>query len=99
MLSDAGALAGVSNDPSVAATDWAGQVKWEGAMVQRGRPCPWVTGGWFIVLADGRVSRCSFDATGVGVFGKIDDDLTKYATSPYVLCKTCDQDVGVPFDA
>lgn len=97
MLRDVGALAGVSADPSVAATDWAGQVKWEGNMAPRGMPCPWVKGGWAIVLADGGVSRCSFDATGVGVFAHVTHDLTKFETSAYKLCRTCHQDVGVPY--
>lgn len=98
MLGEAGCLAGVSADPSVSATDWAGQVKWP-VSVKRGRKCPWVTGGWAIVLSDGSLSRCAYDATGVGVFGHITENVMKYATSPYVLCKTCDQDVGVPINA
>lgn len=95
-LERAGVLAGVSNDPSVSATDWAGQVKFAGRMVRVGRPCPWVTGGWVFVLADGRLTKCCFDGTGVGVIGTIEDDLTELQTAPYSLCTTCDQNVGVP---
>jgi len=93
-LKRAGLFAGASADPSLAATDWAGQIKWH-VSAQRS-PCPWVKGGWGIVLADGRITRCSFDGTGVGVIGHVDDDLTKIETSPYSLCRKCHQDVGVP---
>lgn len=96
-LKRAGILSAVSADPSVAATNWAGQVDWH---VSAGRrPCIWVRHGLFFVLSDGRVSRCCYDASGVGVFAHVTDDLTKYGTSPYVLCRTCEQDVGVPFTA
>jgi MoaA/NifB/PqqE/SkfB family radical SAM enzyme len=93
-LKRAGILSGVSLDPSVAATDWAGQVKWHNS-AQR-RDCTWVRGGKFIVLADGRVSRCAFDASGIGVICSITDELDRFRTTPYALCVTCDQDVGVP---
>jgi len=97
-LHRAGLLHGISQDPALQSTDWAGQVKWE-VTVPKGRPCTWVRGGKAFVFADGRLSRCAFDASGIGVFGKLTDDLTRLATSPYSLCRTCDQDVGVPFVA
>ena len=90
-----GLLAGISQDPALSSTNWAGQVKWE-VTVQKGRPCAWVRGGKAFVFADGRISRCAFDASGIGVFATLKDDLTKFQTSPYALCATCDQDVGVP---
>jgi hypothetical protein len=93
-----GIFAGASSDPSLAATDWAGQVKWHRSAGTQ-RKCPWVINGKVIALADGRLSRCSFDASGVGVIGTLDDDFDSLFTSPYVLCATCDQDVGVPIDA
>lgn len=93
-----GLLAGVSNDPSIAATNWAGQVKWHNS-AEPGRPCPWVRQGKTMVMSDGRLTTCSFDASGIGVIGHIDDDLTKIQTRPYSLCRTCDQDVGFPIPA
>lgn len=97
-LRRAGILSGVSADPSINAINWAGQVKWH---VSNGakRQCMWVIGGRAIVLADGRLSRCCLDASGAGVFGHITDDLATLSTSPYELCRTCDQDVGVPLPA
>jgi len=47
-----------------------------------------------MVLSDGSLTRCSFDATGVGIFGHVNDTVQP-ETSPYVLCETCHQDVGV----
>jgi hypothetical protein len=94
-LKRAGLLAGVSNDPSIAATNWAGQVKWHNSAAT-GRKCPWVVQGKTMVMADGRLTTCSLDASGIGVIGHINDDLTKIQTKPYSLCRTCDQDVGFP---
>jgi hypothetical protein len=94
-LKRAGLLAGVSADPSLSATDWAGQVKWHVSAPRS--ECPWVRGGWAMVLSDGSLTRCSFDATGVGIFGHITDTVQPM-TSPYALCKSCHQDVGIEFD-
>ncbi len=85
---------GVSVDAAVSGTDWAGQIKWE--VTAPRTPCPWVKGGWAVVLSDGRLTRCSFDGTGTGMLGHVDDDVTKLWTSPYSLCTKCHQDVGVP---
>lgn len=90
-----GILAGVSADPSVAAINWAGQVKWHVSAPRR--ECFWVKQGRGFVLADGRISRCCMDATGEGVIGTVFDDVPNLQTSPYSLCRNCDQDVGVPF--
>lgn len=94
-LKRAGLLAGISNDPSIAATNWAGQVKWH-VSAAPGRQCQWVRGGKVMVMADGRITRCSFDASGAGVIGRVTDDLLQLRTSPYSLCRTCDQQVGLP---
>lgn len=93
-LKRAGILAGVSADPSIAATDWAGQIKWHVSAPRN--KCPWITGGWVIALSDGRIARCSFDATGDSCIGHVDDDLSLLSTAPHALCHTCHMDVGVP---
>lgn len=87
-LKRAGILCGVSADASIAAVDWAGQVKWH-VSAPKGNPCPWMTSAMVIVLSDGRVSRCCFDSDGSGVIGHIDEDLSQFATSPYALCAAC----------
>lgn len=94
-LKRAGIIAGVSADPSVSATNWAGQVEWFNSHPIR-RPCKWVRGGLVVIQADGNVSRCPLDASGIGVIASVKDDLSRFETSPYELCRTCDQDVGVP---
>lgn len=93
-LKRVGLLAGISVDPTASATDWAGQIKWHVSAART--PCPWVKNGWAMVLSDGRLTRCSFDATGDGVIGHIMDDVQPF-TSPWKLCRTCHQDVGVEF--
>ncbi len=86
-------LSGVSSDPSLAAVDWAGQVKWH-VSAPKGSPCPWMANAMVMVMADGRVTRCCFDATGDGVIAHVDDDLSKYATSPYNICAACHLDAS-----
>lgn len=89
-LKRGGILAGVSTDPSTAATDWAGQVKWHrsAALV---RPCDWVRRGGVFVMSDGRISACSLDGTGDETIGSVFDDVTQLKTKPYRLCMGCDQ--------
>lgn len=89
-----GLLKGVSNDPSLAAVDWAGQVDWHVSAPRR-MQCDWVRGGWVMVMADGRLTTCCFDASGAGVIGMIGDDPETLFVRPYGLCKTCHLDVGV----
>lgn len=94
-----GMLLSVSFDPMMGAINWAGQVEWEGVIKAPHRECFWVKQGKAIVLADGRLSRCCLDSTGEGVFGHVTDfDGEWPETSPWHLCHTCDQDVGVPMD-
>jgi len=88
-LKRAGVLAGVSSDPSLAATDWAGQVKWHTSHAP-GMHCSWVTSGRAFVMADGRVGTCCLDGKGEdGVMGTVFDDLRSMRLAPYSLCKTC----------
>lgn len=88
-LSKYGILKGMSCDPAIASTNWAGQMKWPVTTPAAGQDCTWVKEGKVIVMADGRVSRCSFDADGCGVIATVDDDLFKFGTSPYKLCAGC----------
>lgn len=96
VLKRAGLIAGISVDPTISATDWAGQINWH--VSAKRSPCPWVVGGWSFVMSDGRLTRCAFDATGIGVFGHVDDDVTALHTTPYSLCRACHQDVGLPME-
>lgn len=95
LIAEANILGGISIDPTVAATDWAGQVKgWR--VTADEMECPWVSRGWGFVLADGRISACCFDGSGVGVFGSVDDKPETLFTKPYSLCETCNQTHVLP---
>lgn len=89
LLKARGILYGVSADPSINAVDWAGQVEWHVSTNAAGQPCSWLNDGRVFVMADGTVSRCCFDAEGVGMIGTVDDDLTQLQVYPYSLCKKC----------
>lgn len=82
-----GLLSGVSADPSIAAIDWAGQVKWHTSHAPS--RCAWIDTGRVMVMADGRVTTCCLDASGSGVVCNIADDITKARLQPYALCETC----------
>lgn len=85
----AGILAGVSADPALSSTDWAGQVKWHVSTEIKGQPCPWVVNGRGMVLSNGRITRCSFDSVADDTLGSVWDDLSTVQTSPYRLCDHC----------
>lgn len=85
----AGILTAVSCDGAVGATNWAGQIDWPVTTPVAGRECTWITEGKTIVLADGRVTTCAFDASGCGVLACVTDDLTRFETQPYKLCASC----------
>lgn len=92
LLHSYGVLAGVSADPSIAATDWAGQVDWTVTAQRPTTQCPWLRGQYAMVLSDGRVTTCSFDGQGAdGVLGSVWDDVAAMALKPYSLCRTCHQ--------
>lgn len=93
-LKRAGILSGVSADPSLSATDWAGQVEWH-VSAPKGLPCPWVWHSMVMVMSDGRVSRCCYDSTGEGVIADVNDDLSKHVTGGWSLCATCHLDARV----
>jgi hypothetical protein len=84
-----GLFAGASSDPSLQSVNWAGQVKWAVSTSIKGGPCPWIRNGWLIVLADGRITRCSFDNRVDETLGTVWDDVAAMHTEPYSLCKDC----------
>lgn len=86
-LKAVGLLAGVSADPSLAAIDWAGQVKWHRSHAPS--RCAWIDTGRVMVMADGRVTTCCLDASGDGVVAHVAEDLKQVSLKPYKLCATC----------
>ena len=83
-----GLIDGVSGDPSYAAIEWAGQVEWFTSAAQ-GQTCDWMLNGWMMAMADGRLTTCCLDASGVGVIGHVDDPIGKAEIKPYELCQKC----------
>jgi hypothetical protein len=97
-LRRAGILAGVSADPTLAATDWAGQVKWHVSHPER-MPCSWVSTGRAFVMADGRIATCCLDGMGEdGVLGTVFDDISTLRLKPYSLCESCSYEIQKPRD-
>lgn len=93
LLKKHGVLAGVSLDPSVAAVDWAGQIKWH--VSANPIECMWQAKGLAIAWSDGRIGTCSFDGQGTdGVIGTVWDDFETLRTKPYSLCKNCHQTIN-----
>lgn len=87
-LRKVGILAGVSADPSIAAVDWAGQVKWHVSAAPN--RCMWLATGMAIAWSDGRIGTCSFDGQGSdGAIGTVWDEPDTLISKPYSLCDTC----------
>lgn len=89
-----GLLCGVSVDPSLNAMTWAGQVDWIYTQSEN-FPCMWIRQGIAMAMADGRITQCCYDASGVGVIGHVDDDPNEIRCKPYELCKTCHQQIAI----
>lgn len=83
-----GLIDGVSGDPSYAAIEWAGQVDWF-TSAAKGQVCDWMRVGWMMAMADGRLTTCCLDASGVGVIGHVNDTIGSASVAPYELCTKC----------
>jgi hypothetical protein len=83
----AGIAVGKNNSFVDSALDWAGQVDW---FVSAPRsPCEFLRSGWGVVLADGKITTCCFDADYSGVIGSVWDDPRGLEMKPYRLCEKC----------
>jgi len=71
--------------------DWAGQVDWfeiDKTVYDPG-VCPWLGYGQVMVMSDGNITNCCIDAFGQGIFGHVNEDITKLEVLPFELCKKC----------
>ena len=68
--------------------NWGGQVDWT-PVVDYTLRCNWLFEGQVFVMWDGRVSRCCLDSKGDGVFATIDEDISQFELTPFVLCENC----------
>ena len=94
LLKEYGILNGVSADPSIAAMNWAGKTNWH-VSCNTSTPCPWLSEGRVMVMADGRVTTCCLDGEGTGVIGHVSDDMSEWDLQPYDLCADCHHTVPV----
>ena len=79
-------LIGTNSQFITSALNWAGQVDWENTAPSI--PCDFLAQGWGVVLADGRITTCCFDAEGLGLIGNVKDDRL-IGMTPYSLCANC----------
>jgi len=90
----AGILKGVNNGASLAAFDWAGQVKYFVSATPR--PCAFLLSGWGVVLSTGAMTTCCMDGDESGVVGTIWDEPGSLGLQPYKLCGPCHEIVPTP---
>lgn len=83
-----------SDHPATNAMDWAGQVDWEPSQAYT-LSCQWIRHGFAMAMADGRITSCCMDASGVGVIGHVDDPVPSVKTKPYDLCASCHQVINI----
>lgn len=69
------------------AYDWAGQVKWYNSGPRI--PCPYLNNGWAVVLQDGRLSTCCWDAHGLNIIGSVWSDPENLELRSFPLCDNC----------
>lgn len=76
------------------AFDWAGALDWE-VSTKYPPPCAFLSIGWCVVLADGRITTCCLDASGGGVVGSVWDEIGSLGLKPWfdervgAGCKNC----------
>lgn len=73
------------------AMDWAGQLDWPVQIPDGSVTCDYLGLGWSVVLSDGRITTCCYDASGKGVVGHVDDEPGTASIQPYELCGPCHQ--------
>lgn len=84
-----GILAGANDAFATSAGNWAGQVEW-GVTAPR-TECAFLKIGWGVVMVDGKITTCCFDASGAGIIGDVRDEPSAIGMAPYSLCGSCEQ--------
>lgn len=82
-----GLYAGANKAFADSAYDWAGQVKWYNSGPTF--PCAYLSRAWAVVLVDGAISTCCWDAHGKNIIGNVRDDPTTLAMRTFPLCDQC----------
>lgn len=75
--------------------NWAGQLEPENSVdIYLDNQCDPLLEGRGYVLTEGNITPCCYDYRNLGVFGSVSDsDILEREVKPYVLCKTCHQEV------
>lgn len=84
-----GILAGTNDAFATSSVSWAGQVKWD--VTAPKIPCAFLAIGWGVVMVEGKITTCCYDASGAGVIGDVRDEPAAIGMAPYSLCQTCEQ--------
>lgn len=84
---EAGILLGVNASFVTSAYDWAGQVKWYNSGPRS--PCMYLMERRAVILQDGSISTCCWDAHGKNIIGHVNDDIGSLTTRPFPLCDQC----------
>ena len=82
-----GIYSGASTDPSLSSVNWAGQVDWPVTAARQ--QCDWTYFSKVMVMSDGRVTRCCFDAEGQGILADTPEGALTAEHSAFRLCDTC----------
>jgi hypothetical protein len=90
-----GLLAGVSNDPALASTNWAGLIKDWAVTANPNRDCPWIREGKVMAFPNGDVTTCTNDIGYEAVVGNVRDPVGTWHVQPWSRCSDCDQQVAV----
>jgi len=68
--------------------NWAGQLDVKDAITYA-FDCPWISNKECMVLHDGSIVTCCFDAYGTKILGTIDDDVSQLEIKRFDLCEKC----------
>lgn len=84
-----GILFGINDAFATQAVSWAGQVEW--AVTAPKLQCAFLAVGWGVVMVEGKITTCCYDASGAGIIGDVRDEPSGVGMKPYALCATCEQ--------
>ena len=80
----------VSIDPVVHPNNWAGQVDF--IKPNYTYPCPWLHNGQVMIMSNGDITTCCFDAFGAGIVGNVfDSKPEEIELATFSLCAGCHQ--------
>ena len=72
---------------ATSAMDWAGTVDWYISAPEQ--QCAYLRDGWGVVLQNGDINACCWDAEGENLIGHVNDPIGSLATEIKPLCANC----------